>query len=162
MADHDDLPYIVIERQSGAAGPFLWGALLGAGAALLLAPRSGEETQREIRDKVTRARRDAEHRVTDTRDAMLGAMERTRDTVQDRVDSVRDALQSGADQARDAVDAGRRAAHDTRRDLEQRVADAKTAFREQDLAATPRRPVADVVITEEIIIEEVGPPPGME
>lgn len=162
MADHDDLPYIVVERQSGAAGPFLWGALLGAGAALLLAPRSGEETQREIRNSVTRLRRDAEDRVSDTREAVFGAVERTRDTVQERVDSVRDAIHTGTNQARDAVDAGRRAAHDTRTDLERRVADAKSAFREADMAAGPPRPVAEVIITEEIIIEEAGPPPGME
>src|SRR5690606_22856466 len=49
MPDHENVPYIVIEREGGGVGPFLWGVLLGAGVALLLAPRSGEETQEEIR-----------------------------------------------------------------------------------------------------------------
>ena len=52
MRDHNDVPYIVIERDGGGQiGGFLVGALLGAGLALLFAPKSGEETQAELRDR---------------------------------------------------------------------------------------------------------------
>ena len=39
MADYDDdgVPYVVIERSGSGLVPFVWGALLGAAAALLLA-----------------------------------------------------------------------------------------------------------------------------
>lgn len=132
MRDYDDAPYIVIERRSGGFTPFLWGALLGAGAALLLAPRSGEETQEEIRRNAMRLRSAAEGRVTTAREAV----HRTRDRVQDRVDTVRGAIETRADQARQALDAGRRAARDARSELERRVAEAKQSY--ADLAGAAR------------------------
>ncbi|NUO63939.1 MAG: YtxH domain-containing protein, partial [Gemmatimonadaceae bacterium] len=36
----DDEPYVVIERQSAGIGSFLVGAAIGAGLALLFAPKS--------------------------------------------------------------------------------------------------------------------------
>ena len=57
-------------------GPFVWGALLGAGVALLLAPRSGQETQEEIRRTATRLRTGVEDRVTYARDSVTGAVTR--------------------------------------------------------------------------------------
>src|SRR5437899_1059144 len=46
--DHDEQPYIVIEKHSGGVGNLLLGVLIGAGVALLFAPRSGEETRSDI------------------------------------------------------------------------------------------------------------------
>ena len=146
MRDYDDMPYIVIERHRGGMTPFLWGALLGAGAALLLAPRSGAETQDEISRNVRRIRDTAEGRVTDARDTVT----RTRDRLVDRIDSVRSTFEEQADRARDAVDTGRRAARDARTELERRVAEAKAA------AAAPSadsQPDVDVVVTE-VIVED--------
>lgn len=164
MAEYDDLPYIVIERRSGGASPFLWGALLGAGIALLLAPRSGEETQRELRKGVRRLRGAAEDRVSNARERVTGAVDRARQTVTDRVDSVRDTIEMQAERARMAVDAGRQAARDARSDLERRVADAKDAFATVDglggPASRPRRPSdvdVDIVVTEVVVEEERGP-----
>ena len=49
MSEHDDdLPYIVVERRSGGVGAFMLGALLGAGVALLFAPRTGRELREGI------------------------------------------------------------------------------------------------------------------
>lgn len=124
MRDHDDLPYIVIERHSGGAAPFLWGALIGAGIALLLAPRSGAETQEEIRSRVLRLRSEAEGRVNEARDRVT----RTRGRIFDRIDSVRSAIEEQADRARDAVDTGRRVAKDARSELERRLAEAKGGY----------------------------------
>ena len=46
MRNQEDLPYILVERDSGGSfGSFCLGALVGAGLALLFAPQSGEETQ---------------------------------------------------------------------------------------------------------------------
>jgi gas vesicle protein len=131
MREYDDLPYIVIERHSAGFAPFLWGALLGAGAALLLAPRSGAQTQEEIREGVRRVRTAAEDRVESAR----ATVERTRDRIEERigavreqVDTVRSQFDTRAEQARDAFDAGRRAAHDARQELERRVADVRDSY----------------------------------
>ena len=64
MRDHDDVPYIVIERGGGSqTGTFIMGALLGAGLALLFAPKSGEETQAELKARARQLRDTAEERV---------------------------------------------------------------------------------------------------
>ncbi len=162
MGDYDHLPYIVIERRSGAIAPFLWGTLVGAAIALLYAPRSGEETQQEIRDSARRLRTAAEDRVYGARDAVVGAVERARERVQDRVEAVREAISTGAEQARQAVDAGREAARETRENLERRVSEAKSTLPEDTVGGAVGAPTppleADVVITEVIIEEEPGRP----
>ena len=57
MRDHDDVRTIVIERESGGGvGSFLLGAIVGAGIALLFAPKSGEETQEELKQHAGRLR----------------------------------------------------------------------------------------------------------
>ena len=128
MREYDDLPHIVIERERGGTVPFLWGALLGAGVALLMAPRSGVETQQEIRDGVQRLRDTA----GGARDRVLDTVDRTRTRVTDRISTVRDTLGTRAGQARDAVDAGRRAARDARTELEHRLEQAKSVYRGGD------------------------------
>ena len=162
MRDHDEMPYIVIERRSGGMGPFVWGALLGAGVALLLAPRSGQETQEEIRRTANRLRTGVEDRVTYARDSVTGAVTRTRDRVQGRVDHVRDAFESRAERARGAFESGRRVAHDARTEIERRMADAKHTY--QSAAervrgvARPSNPANDVVVTDVTVEEAEGQP----
>lgn len=153
MRDYDDLPYIVIERHSGGMGAFVWGALIGAGAALLLAPRSGAETQDEIRRRVTRIRNEAEGRVNGARDTVT----RTRDRFFDQFDSVRSTVEEQANRARDAVETGRRAARDARSELERRVADARSAA-SSSVEGTP--PDTDVVVTE-VFVEKSDERPDL-
>ena len=151
MRDHDEMPYIVIERRSGGVGPFVWGALLGAGVALLLAPRSGQETQEEIRRTANRLRTGVEDRVTYARDSVTGAVTRTRDRVQGRVDTVRDAFESG-----------RRVARDARSEIERRVADAKHTYQSAAErvrgAGRPSSPANDLVVTDVTVEEAEGQP----
>jgi gas vesicle protein len=134
MADHDELPYIVIERRSGGAVAFLWGALLGATAALLVAPRSGRETRDEIRAGALRLRDRAEDAVRDVTD-----------TVNETIGSVRGEVQDRIDNARDAFEAGRRAARRTRRDMEGRVREVRAGV-EGGVAAARQRPLDDELI----------------
>lgn len=154
----DDAPYIVIEREGGGGdglGPFLWGALLGVSAALLLAPRSGAETQDEIRRAALRLRDTAEDRIDAARMRVGEVIERGRGRLDNTVTSVRDEIGTRAAQARDAVRAGRAAARQAKFELERRVDEAKTAYHAGITAA--RRPVAsepaevDVVITEVVV-----------
>jgi len=119
MRDHNDVPTIVIERDSGGQmGAFLVGALLGAGLALLLAPRSGEETQAELRERARRLRDAAEDRVREAQRSL-----------EDRLEQAREGVQSRFDDVRGAVDAGRSAAIDAREELERKLERSKAAYR---------------------------------
>ena len=138
MRDHDDLPYIVIERHSAGLGAFIWGALIGAGAALLLAPRTGAQTQEELRQGVMRARNAAEGRVQSARQTV----DRTRTRVEEQLGSVRDQLgnvreriETKAERAREVIDTGSRRARD---EIERRVAEAKEGYR-----SSPDRVIID-------------------
>lgn len=148
MADYDDLPYIVIERRSGGVTPFLWGALLGAGAALFLAPRSGAETQDELRRSVMRVRGAAEDRVNNVRETVTGRVSRARDRTQDRLDMMRETFETRAARAREAVETGRDAARTAREELERRVEDAKHA------AGDAHGEEDDVIITD-LTVDEI-------
>lgn len=158
MRDHDDLPYIVIERRSAGIGPFVWGALLGAGAALLLAPRSGMETQDEIRDRVRRARTAAEDRYGTARDTVTRTRDRLEEqigSVRRRFEDVRDQIDEGAERARGAMDQGRRAARDAKEEIERRVHDARETHPDGGAAglegagpASARAGGVDVVVTD--------------
>ncbi|MEX0912878.1 MAG: YtxH domain-containing protein [Gemmatimonadota bacterium] len=143
MRDHDDLPYIVIERRGAGFGPFLWGALVGAGAALLLAPRSGAETQEDIRDRVIRVRSKAEERVGAVRDTA----NRTRTRIEDQFGAVREQFDEvlGRSDDRpgfggDAAAEARRAAREARAEMERgRHAGSPGS---EPLAGRPARPDA--------------------
>jgi gas vesicle protein len=118
MSDHDEMPYIIIERRSGSATAFLWGALIGAGAALLLAPRSGRETRDEIRAGALRFRDRAEDAVRSVGDSVTETIGGVRSEVQGRIET-----------ARDAFEAGRRAARETRDEMEVRVREVRAGVR---------------------------------
>jgi gas vesicle protein len=131
MADQDDVPYIVIERKSGGFTAFLWGALVGAGVALLFAPRSGQETRGEIRMGVRRIKDRAEQTVRDFQS-----------TVNDTIDGVRTEVTGRVEAARDAFEAGRQAARETRSDMERRVNETRARVR-AGVDAARRPPLVD-------------------
>ena len=109
MRERDNVPHIIIERggSGGGVGPFLLGAILGAGAALLLAPRTGKEAQREIRERASRLGEGAERAVQDLRHQF-----------EERVDAIRG-----------AVDTGIEAAQNARSELEERIGRSKAVYR---------------------------------
>ncbi len=119
MRDRDDVPYIVIERESGGGlGSFLLGALVGAGVALLLAPQSGKETQEEIRARALQFRSAAGERVREAQKNLEGRLSAAREGVQARVETVREAVESG-----------RQAAREARVELERKLEASKAAYR---------------------------------
>jgi len=118
MRDQDERT-IIIERDSGGgAGAFLLGALIGAGVALLFAPKSGEETQKELREHADRLRAGAEERVRAASRQIEERLDEARSGVHDRVEKVKS-----------AVEAGRTAARDARSDLENKLETSKAAYR---------------------------------
>lgn len=129
--DYDENePYVVIEKhESAGVAPFLVGLALGAGVALLFAPRSGRATRRDIRRRANRVREAAEQTVADVTDTVVGTFDEARQRVEDRIDSVRQAIDLKKRQVTRAVDAGRAAAEEARLELEQRIAESKAAHR---------------------------------
>jgi len=114
-----DSPYIVIERdQPGGLGSFVLGALVGAGLALLFAPKSGAETQDELKQHARKLRSAAEERVREAQRQL-----------EEKLDDVREEVHTRFDGVKEAVSAGRTAASDARVDLERKLQRSKAAYR---------------------------------
>ena len=119
MRERDDVPYIVIERESGGGvGSFLIGALMGAGLALLFAPKTGKETQEDLKVKARELRDLTEDRVREVSRQL-----------EERLDVAREGVSARVDQVRDAVESGRQAAMDARGELETKLEKSKAAYR---------------------------------
>jgi gas vesicle protein len=107
MRDYDD-DDVVVEK-GGSFGAFLWGAMIGAGAMLLFAPRSGRETRQELGDSFRRLRDTADAAIKDMQDAATEAVSGVRSQVETRVDATRSAFDASRDAARGArTDLGQR------------------------------------------------------
>lgn len=150
MPEFEETPYVVVERRRGSSlGAFIGGAVLGAVVALLYAPKSGEETQADLRDGLRRLRDDAEDRLEDAKREMGRGYERVRDEVSTRIDTAREDLRQRRMQAEEAVRAGRDAARKAREDLEQRVVESKEEYREKVARAAETEPEPDTAGTDE-------------
>lgn len=80
---------------------FIAGSVLGAGLALLFAPRSGEETRREVADRAQRLSKLASEEYGAASERVSHLAERGKE-----------AYRSAADRARDLADRGRKEAQD--------------------------------------------------
>lgn len=125
----EDQPFVVIERHEDAGvAPFLVGLAIGAGVALLFAPRSGRATRRDIKRRAIRVRNAAEQTVTEVRDNVVGTFEQARQRVEDQIETAKQAVDLKKRQFTRAVDAGRAAADEARLELEQRIAQSKASY----------------------------------
>jgi gas vesicle protein len=124
----DDDRVVIVEKHSAGVAPFLIGLAIGAGAALLFAPRSGEATRRDLRRRARRVRRAAEQAVSDVADSVSDTFDDAKQRVEDRIDSVRDAIDLKKRQVDRAMKAGRSAAREARQELEQRLTETKAAY----------------------------------
>lgn len=107
MRDYDDDDYV--EEKGGSFSSFLWGALIGAGAMLLFAPRSGRETRQELSDSFRRLRDTADAAIRDMQDTVTETVRDVRSTVETRVDATRSAFEASRDAAKGAkTDVGQR------------------------------------------------------
>ncbi len=93
------------ERKTGTTGSmltgFLVGGLVGAATALLFAPRSGEETRAEIRDKTIELRDRTTETVKDTVSQAKSKANELKDNVSEKVDELK---QRGKDIANQQLD----------------------------------------------------------
>lgn len=129
MSGYDfDEPYVVIERHETSVGSFLFGLAVGAGIALLFAPRTGEEMRRRMGSQARRVSRRAQQVANEVGDTVTDSFQQARDEVETRIDRARQALELKRQQVSRAVDAGRRAADEARDELERRIAETKAAY----------------------------------
>src|SRR5450756_906925 len=115
-------PYVIVERREAGIGPFIIGLALGAGVALLLAPRSGEETRRGIARRARRAQDAAQDFVEDVSGTVADKFDEVRATVGERIEATLDAVDDKKRRVSSAFHAGRAAAREARGELEQRIA----------------------------------------
>ena len=169
MRHEDEEEYdVIIEERGGGAGTFLLGALVGAGVALLLAPRGGRDTQAELGRLLGGVRDLAGGPVDGTRASVAGWVGRARGQVTGRLDEVRAAVDDRLDQVRGAVDEGRMAATQARVELRRRVDEAKASYRAGRAGTPPLAPrvvsaqapeggaAGEVVITETVVERDAG------
>lgn len=129
MSEQEQQPYVVVERRASGVVAFLCGALVGAGVALLLAPKSGRETQADLKEGARRLREGTGERLTDLRDTLGERYDRTRDRVETQVGAFRRNVADRQKKAGEAIKAGKDAARQARSDLEARVSESKEAYR---------------------------------
>ena len=128
---YDDEPYLIVENREGSPiAPLLIGLALGAGIALLMAPQSGDETRRDIAEKIRRAKAAARDAVGELGDVIGDTMEQAREKVEDGFESAREAVDVRRRRVSVAVEAGRTAARQAREELEYRLAESKAAHKE--------------------------------
>ncbi len=150
--EYDDDRVVIVERDGGSSsmGTFLLGLAIGAGAALLFAPASGEETRARLQEEARRAGKRVKDMTDEFTDELTDRVERTRSAVDERVSRAREAVTSRARAVGDAASAGRDAAIQARTELERAVSDSKRAyadsrraFRESRAAGAPGTPRTD-------------------
>lgn len=125
-----EAPYVIVEKQDIGIGPFLLGIVIGAGAALLFAPQSGEETRRGIAASARRVQQNAQDLVEDVSENVADKFRQVRDSVEERIEATLDAVDDKRRRVSNAYNAGRAAAREARGELEQRIADTKAAYKE--------------------------------
>ena len=128
--DDDEGPYVVIERSEPGIGTLVIGLAIGAGLALLFAPRTGEETRRDLQRRARKMGDQAQDFVSEVTESVSNTIHAAKDKVDASIDSTRTAVDLKRRQVSNAVDAGRAAAAQARVELEQRIAETKAAYKE--------------------------------
>jgi len=126
---------IIIEQQSGSGlGWLVFGAALGAGVALLLAPASGEETRKELGRRAKELQRSAEGAI----DGIRQKFDALTSTDDEEEGAAEDAGEEGdpdeeeaseAAEATEASDGAPETLSDARAELERRLAAARARRR---------------------------------
>ena len=114
-------------------------ARLGAAAALLWAPASGEETRARLKREARRARERAMELKDDLTEQVTVRAGRVREAVGSKVNSTRNVVDERVRAVGDAVTAGRDAAAQARLELDSAVAETKRAYADSRAAARADR-----------------------
>lgn len=96
MGRYEDGEVTVIETEGGASARwFLFGALLGAGVALLIAPQSGDRTRRDLARRARQLRKNAGNRWEELVDDVESKGRHIKEAVEDWADDVVDEVREG-------------------------------------------------------------------
>ncbi len=113
---------VYVERGGDTSAKWLfWGALLGAGLALLYAPSSGEETRRNLQRKLWKLRAMTEEKLDEFTQQLGGAKDTLDGLMEDEEDLEGDDAAGGV--------YGRSPGASPREELERRLADARARRR---------------------------------
>jgi gas vesicle protein len=113
---------VYVERAGDSSAKWLfWGALLGAGVALLYAPSSGEETRRNLQRKLWKLRAMTEEKLDEITQQFGGARESFQGMLEDEDEDLEDEEASGR--------YGRGSKPSPREELERRLAEARARRR---------------------------------
>lgn len=135
-----DEDVVLVERDSGSSILwFLLGGVLGAGVALLFAPHSGDRTRRLLGRKITKLRDAADQALSDFKEVMKPAELKNESSREDEGESDSEAPLEPP--SRVQAPEPRRGASGARRELEQRLAEAR-ARRHKALADEDEEPIA--------------------
>jgi hypothetical protein len=113
---------VYVERGDSSAKWLFWGALLGAGLALLYAPSSGEETRRNLQRKLWKLRAMTEEKLDEITQQFGGAKDSLEGLMEDDEEE-----SEGDDEGRAFY--GRSPGGSPREELERRLADARARRR---------------------------------
>ena len=112
---------VYVERGGDSSAKWLfWGALLGAGVALLYAPSSGEETRRNLQRKLWKFRAMTEEKLDEITQQLGGARDSLHGMLEDEDEDT---------EADEMPAYGRGGKSSAREELERRLADARARRR---------------------------------
>jgi len=113
---------VYVERGDDSSVKWLlWGALIGAGVALLYAPRSGEETRRTLQRRLWKLRAMTEEKLDELSQQFSGARGEALDELED--EDLEDELDEELESR------GARGTAGARQELERRLAEARARRR---------------------------------
>jgi hypothetical protein len=125
---HKGREVVYVQRGDSSAKWLFWGAVLGAGLALMYAPRSGEETRRGLQRRLWKLRAMTEEKLDELAQQFGGPRESLRDLDEEDFDD------EELFESRDAPSARVHPPPSAREELERRLAEARAR----------RRPSGDV------------------
>lgn len=101
------------KHESGTLSVFIAGALVGAGVALLFAPKSGSQMRGLLRDYAARAKDELDEAV----DLGTDAWNRARDRGEELIEKGQNTLREAGRQAKGFAEAGRKIVNETKDEL---------------------------------------------
>jgi gas vesicle protein len=113
---------VYVERGDSSAKWLFWGALMGAGLALLYAPSSGEDTRRNLQRKLWKLRAMTEEKLDEISQQFGGAKESLEGLIDEDDEEIEGELEEHGFP-------GRGAKASPREELERRLADARARRR---------------------------------
>jgi YtxH-like protein len=121
---HKGREVVYVERGDSSAKWLFWGAALGAGLALLYAPRSGEETRRVLQRRLWKLRAMTEEKFDEIAQQFGGSKESLRELDDEELDDEELFEPREVPSAR-----GRPSGPSAREELERRLAEARARRR---------------------------------